>query len=124
MLAIFAVVKKWNSYLIGRHFQIKTDHYSLKFLLNQQANTLAQHAWIVKMMGYDYEVCFKKGFSNTVADSLSKKPQASFYVISTVNSNLLQRIKHYWLNDSSLVHLIHKLENSPEKRSKYSWKDG
>lgn len=41
MLAILAVVKKWNAYLVGKHFQIKTDHYSLKFLLDQKATTPA-----------------------------------------------------------------------------------
>ena len=34
MLAILAAVKKWHSYFIGRHFQIRTNHYSLKFLLD------------------------------------------------------------------------------------------
>ena len=41
MMAILATVKKWIAYLTGRHFQIKTDHYSLKFLLDQKANTPA-----------------------------------------------------------------------------------
>ena len=63
MLAIFAAVKKWHSYLIGRRFMIKTDHYSLRFLLDQKATTPAQQASIVKMMGYDYEVSFRKGFA-------------------------------------------------------------
>ena len=40
--AILAIVKKWNAYLTGRHFHIKIDHYSLKFLLDQQATTPAQ----------------------------------------------------------------------------------
>ena len=77
MIAILAAVKKWNAYLMGRHFQIKTDHYSPKFLLDQKVNTPAQQAWIIKMMGYDYEVVFKKGSCNTVDDALSRKPQAS-----------------------------------------------
>ena len=42
MMAILVAVRKWNSYLLGRHFKIKTDHQSLKFLLDQQANTPAQ----------------------------------------------------------------------------------
>lgn len=34
MLAVLLAVKKWNAYLAGRHFVIKTDHQSLKFLLH------------------------------------------------------------------------------------------
>ena len=34
MMATLTAIKKWNAYLTGRHFQIKTDHYSLKFLLD------------------------------------------------------------------------------------------
>ena len=66
MMAILAAVKKWNSYLIGRHFKIRTDQLSLKFLLDQRTNTPAQQAWVIKMMGYDYEVVFHKGVSNVV----------------------------------------------------------
>ena len=42
MIAILDVVKQWNTYLMGRHLQIKIDHYSLKFLLDLQTNTPAQ----------------------------------------------------------------------------------
>ena len=42
MLAILVAVKKWNAYLVGRHFQIKIDHYSFKFLLDQKATTSIQ----------------------------------------------------------------------------------
>ena len=72
MLAISATVKKWNSYLLGQHFQIKIDHFSLKFLLNQQTTTPTQQAWVVKMMGYDFKLIYRKGSSNVVADTLFK----------------------------------------------------
>ena len=42
MLAILAAIKKWSSYLVGRHFKIKIDHQSLKFLLDQKTTTPAQ----------------------------------------------------------------------------------
>lgn len=35
MLVALLVVKKWHSYLVRRHFCIKTDHQSLKFLSNK-----------------------------------------------------------------------------------------
>ena len=34
MIAILVAIKKWNTYLMGKHFQILTDHYNLKFLLD------------------------------------------------------------------------------------------
>ena len=94
MMTILTTVKKWNVCLIERPFQIKIDHYNLKFLLDQKANTLAQQAWIIKMTGYDYEVLFRKNSSNTVADALSRKPQSNLYVISIVISDILQKIRH------------------------------
>ncbi|KAL4295662.1 hypothetical protein GQ457_12G011410 [Hibiscus cannabinus] len=74
MLAALMAVKKWSQYLVGRHFKIKTDHQSLRFLAENQAVTPAQQKWIAKMMGFDYEVNYKKGINNVVADSLSRRP--------------------------------------------------
>ncbi|KAJ0933622.1 putative reverse transcriptase, RNase H-like domain, DNA/RNA polymerase superfamily [Helianthus annuus] len=33
LLALVLAVQKWSHYLLGRHFLIRTDHYTLKFLL-------------------------------------------------------------------------------------------
>ena len=76
------------------------------------------------MMMYDYEITFRKGISNTMADALSRRPQGEFFAISVVIGELFQKIQHSWVNDASLVHLIHKLKNSAGKPSKYSWQGG
>ena len=39
MLAIFHVVDLWHPYLLGKHFQIKTDHQSQKYFLEQQISS-------------------------------------------------------------------------------------
>ncbi|KAM2097567.1 hypothetical protein ACFX1R_021097 [Malus domestica] len=39
LIAIMHAIKKWQNYLQGRHFVIKSDHNSLKYFLNQRANT-------------------------------------------------------------------------------------
>nr|XP_034889166.1 uncharacterized protein LOC118029398 [Populus alba] len=38
MLAILQAVTKWRHYLWGRHFMIRTDHISLKYMLAQKAS--------------------------------------------------------------------------------------
>ena len=35
ILAIFHALKKWRTYLMGRHFKVKTYHDSLKHFLEQ-----------------------------------------------------------------------------------------
>ena len=42
LLALVVVVKKWRPYLLWRPFVIKTDHHSLKYLLEQKVGTPAQ----------------------------------------------------------------------------------
>ena len=40
MLAILHVVELWHPYLLGKRFQIKTDHQSLKYFLEQCISSL------------------------------------------------------------------------------------
>lgn len=46
MLLVLLAVKKWHAYLVGRHFKIRTNHQSIRFLSDQQANTLFQQKWV------------------------------------------------------------------------------
>jgi hypothetical protein len=69
MLAILHVVDLWRPYLLGKRFQIKTDHQSLKYFLEQRISSPEQQKWVTKLFGYDYE----KGKDNVVADALSRK---------------------------------------------------
>jgi hypothetical protein len=52
---------------------VRTDHYSLKFLLDQRLATILQHHWVGKLLGYDFAIEYKPGPLNTVADALSRR---------------------------------------------------
>jgi hypothetical protein len=54
-------------------FVVRTDHYALKFMLDQRLSTISQHHWISKLFGYDFRVEFRPGRSNIVADALSRQ---------------------------------------------------
>ncbi|KAL0313873.1 UNVERIFIED_CONTAM: Retrovirus-related Pol polyprotein from transposon [Sesamum angustifolium] len=71
MMVIVVAVQKWRPYLIRRHFIIKTDHQSHKYLLEQRISTPSQQKWLSKLMGYEYTINYKKGKENVVADALS-----------------------------------------------------
>ena len=42
LLALVTAVTKWRHYLEGNHFIIRTDHQSLKYLLDQRITTSLQ----------------------------------------------------------------------------------
>ena len=70
-MAILHAVDTWRPYLLGRRFQIRTDHQSLKYFLEQCLSSPQQNKWLAKMLGYDYEIIYKKGRENVIADALS-----------------------------------------------------
>ncbi|KAL4379791.1 hypothetical protein GQ457_02G012610 [Hibiscus cannabinus] len=120
MLAVLMAVKKWSSYLLGRHFKIRTDHQSLKFLTDQQAITPSQQKWVVKMMGYDYEVCYRKRIHNRVADLLSRNPlfmECQNMAVS-VTTDLLSKITESWELDGKLKKIITNITEGNKSHSK------
>lgn len=64
LLAIVHAVEKWRHYLLGRHFVLRTDHQSLKYLLEQRLHNDSQFRWLSRLIGFDYEII--------VADALSR----------------------------------------------------
>ncbi|GMI89824.1 hypothetical protein HRI_002651700 [Hibiscus trionum] len=117
-------VKKWTAYLVGRHFIIRTDHQSLKFLTENQAITPFQEKWVIKMMGYDYEVQYRKGCNNVVADVLSRKPELGSLMnmgVSQVTTDLRERVMATWQRDERLLKLIKGKEEGSSRHAKYKW---
>lgn len=73
LMAIVLSIHQWRNYLLGRRFRIHTDHKSLKYLLEQRILTMDQQRWLVKLMGYDYELENRLGRENLATDALSRK---------------------------------------------------
>ncbi|KAK1645648.1 hypothetical protein QYE76_063453 [Lolium multiflorum] len=73
LIGLVQAVRHWRPYRWGRSFRVRTDHYSLKFLLDQRLSTVQQHQWISKLFGFDFTVEYRPGRLNTVADALSRR---------------------------------------------------
>ena len=70
----------------GQRFLVRTDHYSLKFLLDQCLATIPQHHWVDKLLAFDFSVEYKAGSTNTVADALSL-PSLDLILTSSITSD-------------------------------------
>ena len=45
---------------------------------------MEQQKWVTKLLGYDYEIVYKKGVENLVANALSRLPEhAKLHSLST-----------------------------------------
>lgn len=61
LIGLVLAVQHWRPYLWGRRFFVKTDHYNLKYLLDQRLGTIPQHHWVGKLLGFDFSVEYKSG---------------------------------------------------------------
>ena len=74
-------------------------------------------------MGYDYEITYKTGKDNLVANALSHTfdDHASLSAISMPIPNWLQSVQQGYVNDSSLSQIIQQLASNPSLVPHYSW---
>ena len=108
-MAILHALKKWRPYLMGRHFKVKADHDSLKHFLEQRLSSKEQQKWVTKMLGYDFEIIYKKGKLNVVADALSRKNEeveALLCAISIIQPDWITEARDEWKKDEEVWTLV------------------
>jgi hypothetical protein len=78
------------------------------------------------MLGYDFEIIYKKGKKNVVADALSRKDEyveAFLYVISIIQSSWIIEARDEWKNDENVWTLIQRLQQDSNASDTFTWKN-
>ncbi|KAE8978307.1 hypothetical protein PR002_g24750 [Phytophthora rubi] len=71
-LAVVWSVKLFRPYLYGRAFTIITDHSALKWLMTWPNLAGRLHRWSLTLQEYEFEILYRPGATNVVADALSR----------------------------------------------------
>ena len=91
-LAIVWSVKRAEKFLLGRHFNIKTDHNSLEYIFGEH-KCLPKHTsariqrWAVTMTNYDYTIRYVRGKEIPHVDAMSR---LNFTIEDITNINSLE----------------------------------
>ena len=71
LLVVIYALRTWRHYLLGNHFAVVTDHNSLNYLHTQPTLSRRQARWAEFLAEFDFEIVYRPGKSNVVADALS-----------------------------------------------------
>nr|KYP68328.1 Retrotransposable element Tf2 [Cajanus cajan] len=115
MYAITESIKKWRQYLIGHHFRIFTDQQSLRHMFSQVFQTPDQQKWAAKLQGFSYEILYKPGKQNRVADALSRVPDSHeliFLAISTIIPDIVEQLKNFFSAQADGIALVQQLSSA------------
>jgi transposase InsO family protein/predicted aspartyl protease len=74
LLAVVFFLKYFRHYLMGRRFQVRTDHAALQWLRRIPDPVGQQARWIGYMEEFDFTVVHRPGSRHGNADALSRKP--------------------------------------------------
>ena len=99
LLAVVLAVKNFRYYLLGRHFEIITDHASLVWLTNFKNPEGMVARWIQRLSPYDFKIIHRPGKLHDNADGLSrqrcrpcKRPNCSDCKVITENGREIDTI--------------------------------
>lgn len=110
LLAVVHALKTWRIYLDGRRSRLITDHASLQFLDTQKSLTPRQARWKEMLASYDFDIQYRPGSTNTVADALSRRPDhrlnpiaLSTITVMTQDDGMLKALQDAYQHDTSAL---------------------
>ncbi|KAA0037919.1 ty3-gypsy retrotransposon protein [Cucumis melo var. makuwa] len=125
LMAIVLAIEKWRHYLLGHHFVVFTDQKALQYILEQRELIPGIQKWLMKLMGFDFEIFYRAGPENKVADALSRVPnEAQLNVIAIPSILDVKVVGREVQEDDKLKKIFEKVLTDPDSVPRYSVKQG
>ena len=124
LLAVVYALKRWRHYLLGRLFQLVTDHKSLKWIFTQPDLNMRQRRWVEFLQEFEFEIKFRPGKENAAADALSRRIISM--AITILQSNLPEEIQQGIKEDEFFGPFLIRLQEGEVSKQLegYSVEDG
>jgi hypothetical protein len=109
LAVVVHALKMWRHYLMGTHYNIFTDHKSLKYIFTQVDLNMRQRRWLELIKDYGLEVHYHPGKANVVADALSRKLQCNCVIMDSRIDTLcdeLSKMKIEVIPSGALSHIF------------------
>ena len=72
LLGIVEALDHWSDLLLGKKFEVYSDHMPLQFLLSKNKPSQRLERYMLRLSRFNFEIKYKKGAENIVADFLSR----------------------------------------------------
>ena len=115
MLAVVDALEKWTHYLRGIRFRLETDHKSLEHVKLSKEPSPRLIRWYDDLALYDFEIVYRPGSTNCLADSLSRLvptpgQQSLAVIVSPMpDPELIANIKDGYAGDSYFAPVFQSL---------------
>ena len=118
LLAIIHAIRNWQIYLEGQRFTVVTDHASLEYIKTQSNLLRRQARWLETLQSHDFEVKYRPGKTNVVADALSRKQHLN--AITTLTTTLAddQAFKQGYQQDKYFAQILETLQHPDQSDEK------
>jgi len=71
LFALFLAIQHWRTWLVGKFFEVHTDHMGLTFQQSARFNPRVKR-WIIALSEFHFHIRHKKGCFNVIPDLLSR----------------------------------------------------
>ena len=70
---VYLLKSFYDHFLYGQKFVVYTDHKALVYLLKSKRLNKRLYGWLLKLLDFSFEICYKPGKENADADGLSRQ---------------------------------------------------